>query len=63
MDNMNPAWIKRKKISVNLVLVAVFWNSSYCVADELVTREKPPLRYVGRFGLPRMCHVQRFFEF
>ena len=30
-----------KGILMNLVLVAVFWNSLYCVADELVAREYP----------------------
>ena len=28
-----------KGILMNLVLVAVFWNSLYCVADELVASE------------------------
>ena len=48
---------------MNLVLVAVFWSSFYCVADEEVAREEPQLRCVGRFGLPRACHVAHFCEF
>ena len=40
MDRMNPACIERKNIvKMNLVLVAVFWNSFYCVVDEEVARE------------------------
>ena len=40
MDRMNPACIDRKNnVKMNLVLVAVFWNSFYCVADEEVARE------------------------
>ena len=40
---MNSEWNKvglcREKFLLNLVLMAVFWNSSYCVADELVAKE------------------------
>ena len=40
MNRMNPACIERKKdVKVNFVLVAVFWNSFYCVADEEVATE------------------------
>ena len=40
MNRMNPACIERKNyVKMNLVLVAVFWNSFHCVADEEVARE------------------------
>ena len=39
MNRMNPACIEREKYEMNLVLVAVFWNSFYCVADEEIARE------------------------
>ena len=34
IDSMNPAFIKRRNNMDELILVAVFWNSPYCVADE-----------------------------
>ena len=34
IEGMNPASIEKKNNIMNLVLVAVFWNSFYCVADE-----------------------------
>ena len=40
MNKMDPACIERKKnVKMNLVLVAVFWNSFFFVADEEVARE------------------------
>ena len=41
----------------------MFWNSLYCVADELIAREYSHLRFAGRFRLPRACHVAHFSEF
>ena len=41
----------------------MFWNSLYCVADELIAREYAQLRCTGRFGLPRAYHVAHFSEF
>ena len=41
----------------------MFWNSLYCVADELIAREYPQLRCASRFGLPRAYHVAHFSEF
>ena len=59
MNGIESACVE-KKILLNLVLVAVFWNSLYRVADELIAREYPQLRCSGRFGLPRACHVVHF---
>ena len=40
INRMNPACIERKNnVKMDLVLVAVFWNSFFCVADEEVARE------------------------
>ena len=50
MNGIESACVE-KKILLNLVLVAVFWNSLYRVADELIAREYPQLRCSGRFGL------------
>ena len=41
MNNSGITGQISKGILMNLVLVAVFWNSIYCVADELVAREYP----------------------
>ena len=59
----NVGLYEKIRESLNLVLMAVFWNSFNCVADELVAREYPQLKRAGRFGLPHICHVAHLFGF
>ena len=36
---MNPAYVEKKEILMNLVLVVVFWSSPDWVASEFVAKE------------------------